>query len=84
MARVLSRVNVGVQIGLVGAIGVFGLIAVGLAYYVGSSRIADANLALKNSTTTFETLSEINVDLLEARRGEKNFLLRRDDASGRS
>ena len=79
MSRTLSRVGVSYQIGLVGAIGVAGLLLAGLIYAIGSNRITDANHALAVANASLASLAEIKIDLLEARRAEKDFLLRRKE-----
>jgi len=79
MSRVLSRVGVSYQIGLVGLIGVIGLIVVALVYYFGSVQLDAANQALAHSNSGLAKLAEIKLDLLESRRAEKDFLLRRKE-----
>jgi methyl-accepting chemotaxis protein len=79
MTRILSRIGVSYQIGLVGLIGVIGLIVVGIVYYFGSTELAGAARALEQSNSGLATLAEIKIDLLETRRSEKDFLLRRKE-----
>jgi methyl-accepting chemotaxis protein len=79
MTRILSRIGVSYQIGLVGLIGVIGLIVVGIVYYFGSNELASAGRALEQSNSGLAKLAEIKVDLLEMRRSEKDFLLRRKE-----
>jgi methyl-accepting chemotaxis protein len=79
MLRMLSRISVSYQIGIVGAIGVIGLIAVGIVYYIASAEIAGASRALEQTNASLAKLAEINIDLLEARRAEKDLLLRRKE-----
>jgi methyl-accepting chemotaxis protein len=77
LSSLLSRLGLRVQILLIGALGVVGLLIVAAAYYsnsladarlqAGMDRIADAQVALLNAEN----------DLLQARRHEKDFLLRR-------
>src|SRR5258708_25032932 len=79
MTRILSRLGVSYQIGLVGLIGVIGLVVVGIVYYFGSNELASAGRALEQSNSGLATLAEIKIDLLETRRAEKDFLLRRKE-----
>jgi methyl-accepting chemotaxis protein len=79
MTRILSRIGVSYQIGLVGLIGVIGLIVVGIVYYFGSNELATASRSLEQSNSGLAKLAEVKVDLLEMRRSEKDFLLRRKE-----
>jgi len=79
MKRILSRVGVSYQIGLVGLIGVIGLIVVALVYYFGSVELGAASEALAHSNASLAKLAEVKIDLLETRRAEKDFLLRRKE-----
>jgi methyl-accepting chemotaxis protein len=79
MNRILSRVGVSYQIGLVGLIGVIGLIVVGIFYYIGNAQLVGAGRLLAQSNTGLAKLAEIHIDLLEARRSEKDFLLLRKE-----
>src|SRR5216684_752900 len=79
MARLLSHIGISRQIGLVGLIGVIGLIVVGGSYYVGSVKLAEAGRELAQSNSGLATLAAVKIDLLEARRSEKDFQLRRKE-----
>ncbi|MDB5410061.1 MAG: putative methyl-accepting chemotaxis protein [Rhodospirillales bacterium] len=79
MARILSRVGVTYQIGIIGLLGLAGLFAVGVIYYIGSVELANASNSLARSNAGLEKLSAVKIDLLEARRSEKDFLLRRKE-----
>src|ERR1700761_2153615 len=79
MARILSRVGISYQIGLVGLIGIIGLIAVGIVYAVGSRELADAGRAIDRSNAAIRTLAELHVDIFQARTAEKDFLLSRKE-----
>ena len=61
MARILSRVGISYQIGLVGLIGIIGLIAVGVIYAAGSRELADASRALDRSNAAIRMLAELHV-----------------------
>jgi methyl-accepting chemotaxis protein len=79
MAMRLSDIRLAHKIGSLGAVGVLGLLLVGAIYFVGSTtqshyeRISSAAAALEAATKNLE------IQLLQARRSEKDFLLRKDD-----
>jgi methyl-accepting chemotaxis protein len=79
MTRILSRMSVSFQIGIVGLLGVFGLIAVGVVAYIGSRDLANSRLLVERANFDLAKLGELKIDLLEARRSEKDFLLRRKE-----
>ena len=81
MPTLLSRCRIGCQIALLGLIGVVGVLAVAAINLWGATEIArsDATAAHARQSRALETGVQIN--LLQARRQEKNFLLRRDEAS---
>src|SRR4051794_9442002 len=79
MSKLLSRIGVSYQIGLVALIGMIGLIVVGTVYYFGANQLASAGHALEQSNAGLAKLAEIKIDLLEMRRSEKDFLLRRKE-----
>jgi methyl-accepting chemotaxis protein len=79
MARILSRFGVSYQIGLVGMIGVIGLAIVGMVYFVGSTQLARASRGLAQSNAGVVKLADVKIDLLQARRSEKDFLMRRKE-----
>jgi methyl-accepting chemotaxis protein len=79
MSAFYKRTSLGLQIGTVGAVGVLGMLCVGVAYYVGSWRLAAASHELEVTNAALEMLGGVKIDLLEARRAEKDFLLRRKE-----
>ena len=79
MTAMLSRVGVAYQIGFVALVGVLGLILVGILYYFGSVELAASRHALERPNVALTRLDKVKIDLLEARRSEKDFLLRRND-----
>src|SRR5258706_385178 len=81
LSLLLSRVSLKFQILLVGIIGVAGLIAVGIAFYNASLTQAALQARLERVTAAESTLARVEIDLLETRRQEKNFQMRRDDAA---
>ncbi|HEV2676930.1 MAG TPA: methyl-accepting chemotaxis protein [Aliidongia sp.] len=76
MASILGRIGVNYQIGLVGFVGVLGLVITGLTYHSGTLEAAAAGRAVERSNLSLLTLAEVEIDLLQARRSEKDFLLR--------
>jgi len=76
MANLLSRMSISGQIGLVGLIGVASLVVVGAVYSSGSRDVVDAGRAVEQSNLTLAKLAAVEIDLLQARRSEKDFLLR--------
>ncbi|MBV8167815.1 MAG: hypothetical protein JO021_13555, partial [Alphaproteobacteria bacterium] len=81
LSIVLSRISLRFQILLVGVIGVAGLIAVGVAFWSASMAQAGLQARLEQVTAAQNALSRVEVGLLETRREEKNFQLRRDAAA---
>lgn len=79
MNKLCCKLSIGYQIGAVGAVGVVGLIFVGLLYLFGSMALSASNRELEKVNATLERLAAVKLDLLEARRGEKDFLLRKKD-----
>ena len=79
MSRFLSRFGVTYQISAIGLVGVLGMICVGALYFFGSMALDSANgrLATENATTL--KLRDVEIDLLEVRRAEKDFMLRRKE-----
>ena len=79
MGRLLSRFRLGVQIGLIGAISILGIVIIGELHFAGAARIAagERQEALANAGNDKE--NDVRIDLLEARRSEKDFLLRLKD-----
>ncbi len=81
MPALLSRYRIGRQIALLGLIGVIGVLVVSGINLWGTTEIAriDAAATRARQGRTLET--GIQISLLQARRQEENFLLRRDEAS---
>ncbi len=80
MSRLLGRISIGYQIGLVGLLGVAGLLVVGLLFSIGSQRMDEAARLLERSNAGLAKLAEMDIALLHARRAEKDFQLRHDEA----
>ena len=62
----------------IGLIGLFGLGACGLIYFVGNSSQDVSRLAAEDARKIASLNQKLAVDLLELRRAEKDFLIRRD------
>ena len=79
MQNLLSRFSLRYQIGFVGAIGVLGLIAFAAAYF-GSNTIQSRYQASVDEATAMRfALDDVEINLLQARRTEKDFQLRREE-----
>ncbi len=72
------HMNVARRIMAVGAVGVFGLMLVGALYFFGTWVQDGFRRASDNAEKTARVALKLQVDLLDARRLEKDFLLRRD------
>jgi methyl-accepting chemotaxis protein len=75
VTRMLSRLGITRQIALIGVLGVLGLIIVGVVFYIGSALQDTAQQQIEAANVRVATLSSINVNLLEARKAEKDFLI---------
>ena len=79
MARAFGRLGVRHQIAAVGLVGVIGLLLVGLVYAIGAGQAAGARSEFERANAGLARLAAVKIDLLEARRSEKDFLLRRKE-----
>lgn len=79
MDTFLQRLGLSQQIAFVGMLGVIGLIVVGGIYGLGNARQMTAQQRVDRANESIDALDAIKIDLLEARRSEKDFLLRRKD-----
>jgi methyl-accepting chemotaxis protein len=74
-----SNVRVSYKIAALGAAGILGLLLVGIIFYFGSAsqsryqKLADDAMAVRSTTRV------LLIELLQLRRNEKDFLLRKDD-----
>lgn len=79
MEQILSRLRLKAQIACVGAIGGIGLLILAGTWFIGAS-IEDVIVTEADATAALhEALGEINLGFVQARRHEKDFLLRRSD-----
>jgi methyl-accepting chemotaxis protein len=72
------------KITAIGIIGVAGVILVGGMHMYGESAMVVSRDAAENARTIFELNSKIEIELLGARRAEKDFLLRNDPKKAES
>ena len=79
MGQVLSRFRLGAQIGLIGAICIAGIVIIGALHFTGSARVAAGERREAVANARSDKLADVKIDLLEARRAEKDFLLRLKD-----
>lgn len=76
--RMLSRMSLKYQIALIGVFALIGFLAVG-GFYVNANRTVDRYAATYDRATAAQSaLTAIDIGMLQARRSEKDFLLRRD------
>jgi methyl-accepting chemotaxis protein len=75
VTKMLSRFGITRQIALIGALGVLGLIIVGIVFYVGAALQTSAQRQIEAANARVATLSAIKINLLETRVIEKDFLL---------
>ncbi|WP_128923653.1 methyl-accepting chemotaxis protein [Bradyrhizobium guangxiense] len=71
------------KITAIGVIGVVGVVLIGGIHLYGEKAMAVYRNAAEEARTVFELNNRIAVELLEARRAEKDFLLRSDPAKAR-
>lgn len=79
MGFLLSRVGLKLQVGLIGVVAVIGLLIVAGIYGAEQSALAQYQSSLEGAERLQNLVVAANTQLLEMRRAEKDFLLRRDD-----
>jgi methyl-accepting chemotaxis protein len=79
MSGLLSRLRIAFQVSLIGIVGVLGLVAVGAIYFVGSADQQRTQAFADRQSALDDTLKALDIDLLQTRRHEKDFLLRREE-----
>jgi methyl-accepting chemotaxis protein len=75
----LSNVRMSFKIGALGAVGILGLILVGVIYFIGSESQSRYQTVSDAASAVGATTKNLLIQLLELRRNEKDFLLRKDD-----
>jgi methyl-accepting chemotaxis protein len=79
-AGFLSKFSLRTQIGLIAIIGVTGLLGLGATYLVSSLNLAGMQQRMNEARLAHETLTEVEMALLQGRRAEKDFIIRRSDS----
>ena len=79
MSKLLSRMSLKYQIMLLGLAGVAGLAVAALLFQILTTQIATTQAELDTVNANRINAMELDVNLLEVRRSEKDFLLRSDD-----
>lgn len=79
MTRSLSRISLKYQIGLIGLVGALGIAVFGVIYFTSAAAERRAQVIADRAADANEHLLKLEIALLEARRAEKDFLLRLDE-----
>lgn len=79
MSGLLSRLRIAFQVSLIGVAGVLGIVAIGAIYFVGSADQQRTQAFADRQSALDDTLKALDIDLLQTRRHEKDFLLRREE-----
>ncbi len=74
-----SNVRMAYKIGSLGAVGILGLLLVGAIYFVGSATQTRYQKLAAAASAVEATTNKLLIQLLQSRRHEKDFLLRKDD-----
>ena len=75
----LSNVRMSFKVGALGAVGILGLLLVGVIYFIGSESQLRYQTASDSASAAGTTTKNLLIQLLQLRRHEKDFLLRKDD-----
>ena len=81
MEGVLTRFRLRTQVATVGAVGLVALLAVGTIQTFSANVEARHQSATDEATHAYEKVCAVNIDLLQARRHEKDFFLRNTEAT---
>lgn len=79
MTKFLGRLNLKMQIGLIGIISTIGLLLFGAVYQYGTTKLDRFQQMAEASQELTHELDEMQIALLNARRAEKDFLFRKDE-----
>ena len=79
MENVLVRLKLRTQVATVGVVGLVALLAVGAIQALSASAQATRQTATDEATHAYEKVCAVNIDLLQARRHEKDFFLRNSE-----
>jgi methyl-accepting chemotaxis protein len=77
MSKLLARFKISVQISIIGAIGIIGLMAVGAVYLQANATQAAYGLITAQAVKAESLVADLSMGMLQARRHEKDFQLRR-------
>jgi methyl-accepting chemotaxis protein len=81
VGSLFARCRIGCQIAMLGMIGILGMLAIAAINTWGGSQIDQANAVSSEARQWRDLETQVQIALLQARRHEKNFLLRHDDES---
>jgi methyl-accepting chemotaxis protein len=79
MNRILSGIGIKWQIALVSAIGVLGVVVLGAIYVMGNSTLGAIEAERARAQSAAVLVANLELQMLQARRAEKDFLLRRSE-----
>ncbi|MBU2091653.1 MAG: HAMP domain-containing protein, partial [Alphaproteobacteria bacterium] len=79
MSSILSRISVKYQVGLLGLLGIIGLLAAVAVFFQGTAKFAEQQARLDRSADQQFQALRLDATLLDARRAEKDFLIRKED-----
>jgi len=74
-----SNIRMAYKIGSLGAVGILGLLLVGVIYFVGSETQTRYQTIAAAASAVEATTNKLLIQLLQSRRHEKDFLLRKDE-----
>jgi methyl-accepting chemotaxis protein len=74
-----SNVRVSYKVAALGAVGILGLLIIGAIFYVGTASQLRYQKLADDAVTVRATSRNLLIELLQLRRNEKDFLLRKDD-----
>ena len=80
MERLLGKVGLRLQVGLIGLVGIAIMLTIAVLSFTSMRHQEERQQEMDRSAAANELLSSINVSLLQARRHEKDFLLRSADS----
>jgi methyl-accepting chemotaxis protein len=78
-AGLLANLKISAKTAIIGGVGVLGLVLVGAVYFVASNVQAGRQRLADEVALIGKLQSSVLIDMLQARRSEKDFLIRRDE-----
>jgi methyl-accepting chemotaxis protein len=79
MLGILGRLNIRTLVYLIAAVAILGFVAVGIIYGIGAVAEQRMSADQERAVSQHDTASALQLALLQARRSEKDFLIRKDD-----